>query len=61
MSQHVSASRAEWRAAFAGLAALFVGIGLGRFGYPPLIPVIVNEGLVSANAANTGAATNFLG
>ena len=61
MSRRDPASRAEWRAAIAGLAALFVGIGLGRFGYPPLIPVIVNEGLVSSNAANVGAATNFLG
>ena len=49
------------RAALAGAAALFVGVGIGRFGYPPLIPVIVQEGLVSATAANLAAATNFLG
>ena len=53
--------RREWSATFSCLCALFVGVGLGRFGYPPLIPVVISEGLVTANGANVAAATNFLG
>ena len=56
-----AARRSENLAALSGFAALLVGIGIGRFGYPPLIPVIVREGMVTANAANVAAATNFLG
>jgi len=50
-----------WRATFAGLCASLVGIGLARFAYTPLIPVLIRAGWFSpAQAAFLGAA-NFAG
>lgn len=45
------------RAALPGTAAMLVGIGLCRFGYTPLIPFLIGEGLAhEAEAAVLGAA-----
>jgi MFS family permease len=50
-----------WRATVAGLCASLVGIGLARFAYTPLIPVLIRAGWFSpAQAAYLGAA-NFAG
>lgn len=50
-----------WLGALAGLAALLVGLGLGRFGYPPLIPELVqHHWFTPAQAAYLGA-TNLVG
>ncbi|HYM03662.1 MAG TPA: YbfB/YjiJ family MFS transporter, partial [Stellaceae bacterium] len=49
-----------WRAA-AGLIALLVGIGLGRFGYPPLIPALVEAGWFNAGQADYLGAANLAG
>ena len=54
-------SRDELLIAIAGSAAFFVGNGLGRFGYPPLIPIIVAEGRVSSESAHLAGAANFFG
>ncbi len=46
-----------WGATFAGLAGSFVGIGLARFAYTPLIPALIAAGWFSpAQAAYLGAA-----
>ena len=56
------AARARfWRAAFAGLAALLVGIGLSRFGYAPLIPALIQAGWFDAGQASYLGATNLAG
>ena len=48
-------------AAFAGFASLFIGIGLARFGYTPLLPAVIEAGwFAPAQAAYLGAA-NFAG
>ena len=45
------------RAQCLGLAATLLGIGLGRFAYPPLIPAMIAAGWLSpAGAAQVGAA-----
>jgi predicted MFS family arabinose efflux permease len=50
-----------WRATVASLCASLVGIGLARFAYTPLIPVLIGAGWFSpAQAAYLGAA-NFAG
>lgn len=46
---------------FAGFAALLVGIGLGRFAYPPLIPALVKERWFSAAQADYLASTAMAG
>ena len=48
-------------AIFAGFASLFIGIGLARFGYTPLLPAVIEAGwFPPAEAAYLGAA-NFAG
>jgi MFS family permease len=54
-------SGGTWRAAFAGLAGLLVGIGLSRFAYTPLIPALIGaRWFTPAEAAYLGA-TNLAG
>lgn len=50
-----------WRDALAGLCALLVGIGFARFGYTPLIPVLVERDWLSAADAAYLGATNLAG
>lgn len=50
-----------YRAAFSGLLAMLVGIGIARFGYSPLIPPLIAAHWFSASAAFWLGAMNFLG
>lgn len=45
----------------AGLAALLVGLGFGRFAYTALVPGLIEEGWIGASAAGPLAAANFAG
>lgn len=47
--------------AIAGLIALFVGIGLCRFAYTPLIPNLISEGWFTKSQTAYLGAMNFLG
>lgn len=49
------------RNALAGFGALLLGLGLGRFGYTPLMPVLVESGWLSAGEAGYLGATNLFG
>lgn len=44
-----------------GFAATFVGIGLGRFSFTPLVPLLVDEGVLSSVTAARVAAVLLLG
>lgn len=44
-----------------GTVALIVGLGLARFGYTPLVPLMVDAGWFSAAAAGYLGAANLLG
>lgn len=61
LDRTASSNRSLWYGAFAGFAALLLGIGLGRFGYPPLIPVLVQQHWFNASQADYLAATNLAG
>ncbi|WP_298726161.1 YbfB/YjiJ family MFS transporter [uncultured Ferrovibrio sp.] len=50
-----------WRDALAGLCALLVGIGFARFGYTPLIPVLIEQQWLTAGDAAYLGATNLAG
>lgn len=50
-----------WRDSLAGLCALLVGIGFARFGYTPLIPVLIEADWLSAGDAAYLGATNLAG
>jgi MFS family permease len=47
--------------ALAGLAALAVGLGIGRFLYTPILPHMVEAGVLSAGEAGFVASANFAG
>lgn len=53
--------RQIWYGAWAGLAALLLGLGIGRFGYPPLIPLLVQQHWFSAPEAAYLASINLVG
>ncbi|NLH83001.1 MAG: YbfB/YjiJ family MFS transporter, partial [Phyllobacteriaceae bacterium] len=47
--------------ALAGLAALVVGLGFGRFAYTALVPGLIGEGWIGPTGAGPLAAANFAG
>jgi len=49
------------RNALAGFGALLLGLGLGRFGYTPLMPALIENGWLSAGEAGYLGATNLFG
>lgn len=50
-----------WRATLAAAAAVFVGIGLARFAYTPLIPAVIDAGWFTPSAAVYLGAANLAG
>ena len=50
-----------WPGLVAGVMATLVGIGLARFAYTPLIPVLIDAGWFSASDAVYLGAANLLG
>jgi MFS family permease len=61
MSEIDAKSHHPWRGAFAGFAALVVGLGFGRFAYPALIPGLVKQHWFSENQAHYMAAAALAG
>lgn len=49
------------RAVTLGFTCLLVGVGIGRFGYPALIPAVVQAGWTSVETAHVAAASNLAG
>lgn len=56
-----STSQQIWRYAVAGLSASFVGLGLARFSYTPLIPALINAKWFSASDVVYLGAANLAG
>nr|WP_314627190.1 YbfB/YjiJ family MFS transporter [uncultured Noviherbaspirillum sp.] len=50
-----------WSLALAGLCANLIGIGIGRFAYVPLLPVIIDAGWATPAGAAQLAAANLIG
>ena len=49
------------RIALAGLVALAVAMGIGRFAFTPLMPMMLNDGVVDLARASWLASTNYVG
>jgi predicted MFS family arabinose efflux permease len=49
------------RIALAGLAALAVAMGIGRFAFTPILPMMLHDGVVDLPRASWLASTNYLG
>jgi predicted MFS family arabinose efflux permease len=54
-------AEAAWPIALAGLVALAVAMGLGRFAFTPLLPMMLHDGVVDLPAASWLASANYLG
>jgi hypothetical protein len=50
-----------WRVAAAGLIALAVAMGIGRFAFTPLLPMMLADGVVDLSAASWLASANYTG
>lgn len=55
------AGQMAWRTAFAGLIALAVAMGIGRFVYTPILPHMIVDGALNPENAGFVAGVNFLG
>ena len=55
------ASASPWPIALAGLVSLAVAMGLGRFAFTPLLPMMLNDGVLDLPAASWLASANYFG
>ena len=50
-----------WTIALAGMVALGVAMGIGRFAFTPLLPMMLNDGVIDLAAASWLASANYVG
>ena len=50
-----------WRTAAAGLVSLAVAMGIGRFAFTPLLPMMLADGVLDLATAGWLASANYLG
>jgi len=51
----------RWRIAIAGMLALATAMGIGRFAFTPLLPVMLSDGVIDLPSASWLASANYLG
>jgi len=56
-----SASNGRWAVALAGAVSLAVAMGLGRFAFTPLLPMMLHDGVLDLHTASWLASANYLG
>ena len=62
MTAHASAPAVgRWAVALAGSVALAVAMGIGRFAFTPLLPMMLHDGVVDLPGASWLASANYLG
>ena len=61
MSMIGSDQRGAWRAALACMVALAVAMGLGRFAFTPMLPIMLHEGKLDLQEGGLLASLNYLG
>ena len=52
---------APWRIAAAGLASLGIAMGIGRFAFTPLLPMMLADGVIDLSSASWLASANYFG
>ncbi len=57
----VAAASGPWPIATAGMVALAVAMGIGRFAFTPILPMMLNDGVVDLPGASWLASANYLG
>lgn len=61
MSTDKQNRRQAWRAALACMVALAVAMGMGRFAFTPLLPIMLQEGKLDLQGGGWLASLNYLG
>ncbi|MDO9406388.1 MAG: YbfB/YjiJ family MFS transporter [Polaromonas sp.] len=61
MSETGRDRRGAWRAALACMITLSVAMGLGRFAFTPMLPIMLHEGKLDLAAGGVLASLNYLG
>lgn len=61
MSENGQSRRGAWRAALACMVTLAVAMGLGRFAFTPMLPIMLHEGKLELAAGGVLASLNYLG
>ena len=61
MNRPRSSSPDAWPVALAGLVSLAVAMGIGRFAFTPLLPMMLSDGVVDLPGASWLASANYLG
>ncbi len=51
----------SWAVVVAGAVALAVAMGIGRFAFTPLLPMMLNDGVIDLPSASWLASANYLG
>lgn len=57
----IHASASALQVALAGMAALAAAMGIGRFAFTPLLPMMLHDGVVDIPTGSTLAAANYVG
>lgn len=60
-SPYGDATASPWPGAFAGLAALALAMGIGRFAFTPVLPMMLDSGAVTLGGGAWLASANYLG
>jgi predicted MFS family arabinose efflux permease len=61
MSRDPPASLKPWQVVLAGIVSLAVAMGIGRFAFTPLLPMMLADGVIDLQAASWLASANYLG
>ena len=63
MSRREGRTRApgRWAIALAGAVSLAVAMGIGRFAFTPLLPMMLHDGVIDLHGASWLASANYLG
>jgi predicted MFS family arabinose efflux permease len=51
----------HWRIILAGMLALATAMGIGRFAFTPLLPMMLHDGVISLKDASWLASSNYIG
>ena len=50
----------RWAVVVAGAVALAVALGIGRFAFTPLLPMMLHDGVIDLHSASWLASANYL-
>lgn len=56
-----STDLSRWTVAIAGMLSLAIAMGIGRFAFTPLLPMMLSDGVIDLPAASWLASANYLG